>query len=179
MIGPVDAAQLYLQRGHGIGIFCILFRWVRPLLWRGAKAVGRETLPTGGKILTDIAANRSPELIPKDILSKHMTESVQKIIGNLRGGVRKRARGVSSVTKKRKKAKRARVIKRDIFSGFTSVTRQHVGCTVTSVSSEFAIFFIGLFKRPCWGPSKRCTSPLPHGEERFGIFDTWRYRYLH
>ena len=54
---------------------------------------------------------------PKDIVSKHVNESVQNLIGILRGDVgRKRARGVSSVTKKRKKAKRARVIIRDIFS---------------------------------------------------------------
>ena len=73
-----------------------------------AKAVGRETLRTGGKMLTDIAENKSPELSHKDIVSKQVTESVQNLIGNLRGGGRKRA-GVS-----RKKAKRARVIKRDI-----------------------------------------------------------------
>jgi len=58
----------------------------------------------------------SPELSPKDIVSKHVTESVINAIGNLGGGWRKRARGVSSVMTKRKKAKRARVIKRDIFS---------------------------------------------------------------
>ena len=73
--------------------------------------MSRETLRTGGKILSDIAENRSPELRPKDIVSKHVTESVQNLIGNLRGGGRKRTRGVS-----RKKAERARVIKRDIFS---------------------------------------------------------------
>jgi len=69
-IGPVYAAPLYLQTGHGIGIFFVsLFRWVRPILWRGAKAVGRESLRTGGKILTDNAENSSPELSPKDIVS--------------------------------------------------------------------------------------------------------------
>ena len=73
--------------------------------------MGRETLRTGGKILTDIAENKSPELSPKDIGSKHVTESVQNLIGNMRGGGRRRDRGVS-----RKKAKRARVIKRDNFS---------------------------------------------------------------
>ena len=73
--------------------------------------MGRETLRTAGKILTDITENKSPELRPKDIVSKHVTESVQDLIGNVRGGGRKRTRGVS-----RKKAKRARVIKRDIFS---------------------------------------------------------------
>ena len=66
---------------------------------------------TGGKILTDIAENKSPELSPKDIVSKHVTESVQNLMGNLRGGGPKQTSGVS-----RKKAKRARVIKMDIFS---------------------------------------------------------------
>jgi len=73
--------------------------------------VGRETLRTGVKILTDIAEKRSPKLSPKDIVSKHVFESVQNLIGNLRGGRRKRARGVSSVTKNSKKAKRALVIR--------------------------------------------------------------------
>ena len=55
-IGPVYAAPLYLRRGYCIGhFFGSLFRWVRPILWRRAKVVGRETLRTGGKILTDIA----------------------------------------------------------------------------------------------------------------------------
>ena len=55
----------------------------------------------------------SPELSPKDIVSKHVTESVQNIIVNLRGGGRKRAKGISSVTKKRKNDKRVCVIKRE------------------------------------------------------------------
>ena len=114
VIGPVYAAPLYLQRGQNRKFFGSVFRWVRPLLCRGGKGVGHETLRTGGKILTDIAENRSPELCPKDIVSKHVTESVQNLIRNLRGGGRKRARGVTSVTKKRKNAKRAGVIKRDI-----------------------------------------------------------------
>jgi hypothetical protein len=71
-------------------------------------------LRTGGKILTDIAENKSPEVSPKDIMSKHVTESVENLICNLRAGGHKRARGVASVTKIRKKAKWARVIKRDI-----------------------------------------------------------------
>jgi len=44
-IGPVYSAPLLLQL----------------ILWSGAKAVGRETLRTGGKILTDIAEHRSPK----------------------------------------------------------------------------------------------------------------------
>ena len=78
-------------------------------MWRGAKAVCRENLRKGGTILTDIAENKSSELSHKDIVSKHVIESVQNLIGNLRGGGRKRARGVS-----RNKAKYARVMKMDI-----------------------------------------------------------------
>jgi len=66
--------------------------------------MGRETLRKGGKIVTVIVENKSPELNTKYIVSKHVTESMQNPIGNLRGGGRKRARGVSSVMK-RKKAK--------------------------------------------------------------------------
>ena len=73
-IGSVYAAPLNLQRVHSIGnFFGSLFRCVRLLVWRGAKGVGRETLRIGGKILTDIAENKSPEVSPKDIVSKHMT----------------------------------------------------------------------------------------------------------
>jgi len=109
-IGPVYAAPLYLKRGNGMGnFFGSLFRWFRNILWHGAKAVCREPLRAGGKILTDIAENNSPELSPKDIVPKHVTESVQNLIGSLRGCGRKLARSVS-----RKKAKHARVIKRDI-----------------------------------------------------------------
>jgi len=54
--------------GMAAAFFSAVFRWVRPLLWRVAKAVGHETLRTGGKILTDIAENKSPEVSPKDIV---------------------------------------------------------------------------------------------------------------
>jgi len=59
-----------------------LFRWVHPLLWSGAKRVGRQTLRTGGKILTDIA-----ERSPTDV-----SEYAQNLISELRGRGRKRAR---------------------------------------------------------------------------------------
>ena len=123
---------------------------------RGAKAVVRETLRTGGKILTDITENKSPELSPKDIESKRVTESVQNLIGNLRGGGRKRDRGVSSV--KRKKAKRARVIRTESHDFLQSLVNMS---EVSSISSEFDIFCTGPFKRPCWGLWRRCTSLSP------------------
>jgi hypothetical protein len=75
-IGPVYASPLYLQRGHGIGSFLGgLFRSVRPLLWSGAKilgkatvkALGREALRTGGRILSDIA-DKTPDVSTSDII---------------------------------------------------------------------------------------------------------------
>jgi hypothetical protein len=38
----------------------------------------------------DNSENKSPELCTKYIVSKHVTETVQNLIGNLRGGGRKR-----------------------------------------------------------------------------------------
>jgi len=53
---PVYSTPLYVQRGHVIGnFFGILFRWFRSFLWRGAEAVVREMLRTGGKILSESA----------------------------------------------------------------------------------------------------------------------------
>jgi len=53
----------------------------------GAKAVGRETLRTGVKFLTDISENTSPDVSAGDIVSKHVgdvskhvTESTQRLI---------------------------------------------------------------------------------------------------
>jgi len=44
MIGPVYIASFSIQRGNGIGSFRGLFRFVTPLLYSGAKAVGKEAL---------------------------------------------------------------------------------------------------------------------------------------
>ena len=75
-----------------------------------------ETLRTGDKILTDIAVDKSLEVSNKDIVSKHVTESVQNLIGNIRGRGRKRVSKEEGKVKSVKKAKRTRVIKMDIFS---------------------------------------------------------------
>ena len=69
-----------------------LWRSVRPVLWSGAKSLGREALRTGGNIMTEIAANPGQT---GDILSKHATETTQNIIKKLRGGGRKRKRAFS------------------------------------------------------------------------------------
>ena len=54
-IGPVYRASFRMQRGNGMGSFFRgLFRFVTPLLFSGAKAVGKEFLKTGSHIITDI-----------------------------------------------------------------------------------------------------------------------------
>jgi hypothetical protein len=56
VVGPIYSVPPFVQRGHGIGdILGGIWRVVRLLLWSGAKTLGKETLRTGGKILTDIA----------------------------------------------------------------------------------------------------------------------------
>ena len=90
-IGRIYSAPLYFQRGHGNGNFLgTLFRFVRTLLW----TVGR----TGGKIITDIAKNKSPDVTAEDIISKHVGDAVTEsthLIGKLRGRNLKRARCVA------------------------------------------------------------------------------------
>jgi len=84
------------------------------------KALGREALRTGGKILKDITEN--PQAETQDIISKHVTGSTQNIIKKLRGGGRKRKRALSALRNaKRKKTKTKRAllgstIRCDIFS---------------------------------------------------------------
>jgi len=105
--------------GNFFGRLCL---WVRPILWSAAKAVGRETLRTDGKILTDIAESSPTDVTTVgDIVSKHVTLSVQSLINKLRRSGLKGARGEEVGGKKKKKGpkfKRAprKIMNRDIFS---------------------------------------------------------------
>ena len=50
-----------MQKGNGLGSFFRgFFRFVKHLLYSGAKPVGKEALKTGSKIITDIL-NKEPE----------------------------------------------------------------------------------------------------------------------
>jgi hypothetical protein len=77
------------------------------------RALGREALRTGGNILEDIAEN--PQVSSHDIISKHVGESKQNVVKKLReGGTRKRKRAPG--VKNKRKSKKAKTTKRDIFS---------------------------------------------------------------
>jgi len=111
-IGPVYATPLVLQRGYRIGSFLSgLLRVVRPIVWSGAKAVGRETLLTGGDILRDLARS-PPDQNPRGIVSKHVTESTQNLYAKLLGRSRKRKKNGKTV--KPRASKKPRLIKRQL-----------------------------------------------------------------
>ena len=72
-IGPVYSVPHFVQRVEGIGSvltgFCC---WIKPILWSGAKTLGRESVRTGGRILADLAQNTNSEVTPRDIVAKHL-----------------------------------------------------------------------------------------------------------
>ncbi len=119
-IGPIYSVLPFVQRGYGTSSFLSgLFRLFRPVLWSGVRAVGRETLCTRGKILSDLAENTSTGGKPRHIIAKHVSDSAQNLIQKLRGKERKRAttlkaRGIPPKKKAKKKA--GKTTKRDIFA---------------------------------------------------------------
>jgi hypothetical protein len=64
-----------VQRGNGIvSFFRALLRFVKPLLYSGAKAVGKEDLKTGSNIITDIL-NKEPEQPVGNIFKNRFSEA--------------------------------------------------------------------------------------------------------
>ena len=120
-IGPVYSVPRFVQRGHGIGsVLTGFWRGIKPILWSGAKTLGRESVRTGGNILADLAQNTNTDVTPRDIVSKHLSETVGNVLsGRGRKGKRNAtttARSIRKTTTKRKKKKAQRAVKRDIFS---------------------------------------------------------------
>lgn len=62
---------------------------MRPILWSGAKSVGRETLRAGGDILADMA-ERSQDERPRDIVKRRVNEATQNLLGKFQRGRRRR-----------------------------------------------------------------------------------------
>lgn len=104
-IGPMYHAGFRMQRGNGIGSFLGgLFRIVRPLFVKSARAIGREALNTGSSILADMAV-KSPDQKVGGIIRQRVQETVNR---NMTGSGRKRKRQSKTKTiKKTKKRKRS------------------------------------------------------------------------
>ena len=72
-IGPVYSVPHFVQKGHGIGsVLTGFWRWIKPILWSGAKTLGRESVRTGGRILADLAHNTNSDVTPRYIVAKHV-----------------------------------------------------------------------------------------------------------
>lgn len=115
-IGPVYRASFRVQRGNGIGSFFRgLFRFVKPLLYSGAKAVGREALKTGSNIFTDLLNKQQGQQVG-DILKSRFGEAKD----NLEDKIKKMTGSGLCLKRKRRskkvhlQSKRAKV--KDIFS---------------------------------------------------------------
>jgi hypothetical protein len=115
-VGSVYRASFRAQRGHGIGSFFRgLFRFVKPLLFSGAKAVGKEALKTGSNIITDLLSNESEQ--PVGAIFKNRFHQAK---GNLEQKIKNMTGSGLGLKRKRKskkaqlKAKRSKV--NDIFT---------------------------------------------------------------
>jgi len=109
---PVYRACFRMQRGNGIGSFFRgLFRFLKPLLYSGAKAVEKEALKTGSHIITDIL-NKEPEQPVGDIFKTrfsvangNLDEKIKKMTGSGLGLKRKHKPKKSLSQGKRRKVK--------------------------------------------------------------------------
>ena len=83
-IAPVYRASFRLQRVNGIGYFFRgLFRFVKHLLYSGAKAVGKEALKTGSHIITDFL-NKEMEQPVGDIFKNRFGEAKNNLQGKIK-----------------------------------------------------------------------------------------------
>ena len=86
---------------------------VIPILWSGAKTVGRETLRTGWKILSNMPDN-SGGTPAEDIVSNHGRDLISKLKG--RGRKRKAATPKKRAAGKKPKLANPKRTYRDIFA---------------------------------------------------------------
>ena len=84
-IGPVYRAIFKVQRGNRIGsLFRGLFRFAKPLLYSGARALVKEAFKTSSNIITDIL-NKETEKHVGDSFKTRFTETK----GNLKQKIKK------------------------------------------------------------------------------------------
>ena len=111
-IGPVCRASFKIQRGYCIGAFFRgLFRFVKPLLYSVAKAVGKDVLKTGSNIIKGML-NKEPEQAVANIFKTRFSEAkgnledkIKKMTGSGLGLKRKRNPKKPQSQGKRRKVK--------------------------------------------------------------------------
>ena len=114
-VGPVYRASFRVQRGNGIGsFFRRLFRFVKPLLYSGPKAVGKKALKTGSNIITDVV-NKEPEQPVRDIFKNPFIEAKD----NLEQKIKKWRAGLGLKRKRKKKNAQSQSKRRKVKDIFT------------------------------------------------------------
>jgi len=159
-------------------------------MWSGAKAVGCETLRTGDKIQTDIAARKSNDFVSAgEIVSKDETESAQNLFSKLGGRGSKAAREATRSTKrgprglKPQNIKRARkMIKRDNISCFyyihtsaADIIMSASAAEIASVSSEVDNFVYRPIQTSVLGTIEDAYKPIAPWNKTIWNF----YSFLH
>jgi hypothetical protein len=87
-IVPEYRASFRVQRGHGIGsLLKGLFHFVKPLLFSGPKAVGKEALKTGDNNLSDIVQRKPDQQLGCKIKTRfaEAKDTLEDKITNLTG----------------------------------------------------------------------------------------------
>jgi hypothetical protein len=155
-----------VQRGHGIGdILGSLWRFVRPLLWTGAKSLGKETLKTGSQLLCDLA-DKPANVSAHDIITASAQNLEKDCVEPERGVVS--ARIQQGFKKKYKEAKIGAPIKETFFPNFCQSrhipVRNNVAAVASetemaSVNAEFDIFAPKLVRPMCRNLLSPPTNP--------------------
>ena len=70
---------------------------------------------TGGNTLADLVQNTNSDVTSRDIVSKHLSESTQNLIGKVIGGRGRKRKGNTTNQKAKKKKKKAQPEIKEIY----------------------------------------------------------------
>jgi len=114
-VGPVYRASFRVQRGNGIGSFFRgLLRFVKPLLYSGAKAVGKEALKTGSSIIPNMINRELEEPVCVSFKNRFIeAKNLEQKIKNMTGA------GLSLKRKRKSKKSQSPSKRRNVIDIFT------------------------------------------------------------
>lgn len=118
-VGPIYKARIHYQRGRGLSdVFLGLYRFIKPFLVSGSKALGKEALRAGNEILENVGTQSISSLLKEqgnkslqNLTEKAKTKLNEMQESNLSGkGIKRRQITVNeliaSLSKPRKTTKR-------------------------------------------------------------------------
>lgn len=118
-VGPIYKARIHYQRGRGLSdVFLGLYRFIKPFLVSGSKALGKEALRAGNEILENVGTQSISSLLKEqgnkslqNLTEKARTKLNEMQESNLSGkGIKRKQMTVNeliaSLSKPRKTTKR-------------------------------------------------------------------------